>query len=141
MNYTGKRILYQSPSFNRAGHMVNVMQAVYLSLAQPVSGVVLADRDGCLNIRPDGWPLPEGIWPRGFTARTSACSLYDGPARPARLVNALGLEIPRRVALGLVSAWLERAESFYFESITRDDAKKAVLDELRGLCDTTIQEI
>jgi len=66
---------------------------MHLNARMYVSGVVLPGTPrywaDSLFIRPDGWPLPEGVAPAGFAAAIERLERYDGEDLTAPITNGI----------------------------------------------------
>lgn len=129
----GQRVLYQTRPAS-VGHMAQICRDLYLSLANPVSARVLDVSGETVELRPDGWPLPVGVWPGGFSTVITRLKAYPESAAELRgaLCNGIGQVYPPAEALQRALEYLSNAPERVFQALARDQAIQAVQNELRG---------
>lgn len=80
----GERVLFESSALGVESASLSVegmyarLNHVPLITARVLSCEAMGSGAAWVHIRPDGWPLPEAMWPHGFFTVGSRLKRYDG---------------------------------------------------------------
>jgi len=97
----------------------------HINATPSITGTVLEGTmtPGMVRFRPDGWPLPEGVYPEGFMVEPHLLELIDdGDVRPIQYATPQGRKVWLDEAKNLVREYLEDAGPFVFVGISKREA-------------------